>query len=112
MKEAVAYGGYSWCNSILELAMDALTLYYGGHLVMIGELTGGTLVSFILYQLSLGEAIENIGDVYTGLVDAVGAAEKVGFLLRSSCWGLSKSSHTSLHIFTSSFLNARVLNFL
>ena len=77
IKEAVAYGGYSWCNRILELTMDAITLYYGGYLVMNGELTGGRLVSFILYQLSLGEAIEQIGDVYTGLVDAVGAAEKV-----------------------------------
>lgn len=77
VKEAVAYGGYSWCNQVLELVMDAITLYYGGHLVMRGELSGGRLVSFILYQLSLGKAIEEIGDVYTGLVDAVGAAEKV-----------------------------------
>jgi ATP-binding cassette subfamily B (MDR/TAP) protein 9 len=56
---------------------DVLTLYYGGHLVMRGELSGGNLVSFLLYSLSLGTAIEEIGDVYTGLVDAVGAAEKV-----------------------------------
>lgn len=77
VKEAVAYGGYSWCTQVLELAMDAVTLYYGGRLVMGGELSGGRLVSFILYQLSLGSAIEEIGDVYTGLVDAVGAAEKV-----------------------------------
>ena len=56
---------------------DVLTLYYGGHLVIRGEISGGALVSFLLYSLSLGQAIEEIGDVYTGLVDAVGAAEKV-----------------------------------
>jgi ATP-binding cassette subfamily B (MDR/TAP) protein 9 len=76
-KEALVYGGYTWCNHVLEMITDVLTLYYGGHLVMRGELSGGNLVSFLLYSLSLGTAIEEIGDVYTGLVDAVGAAEKV-----------------------------------
>lgn len=77
LKESVAYGGYTCCNEVLELSVDAITLYYGGHLVMRGEISGGLLVSFILYQISLGTAIEEIGDVYTGLIDAVGAAEKV-----------------------------------
>ena len=72
------YGGYTWCNHVLEAVIDVLTLYYGGHLVIRGELSGGALVSFLLYSLSLGQAIE-IGDVYTGLVDA---AEKVGCKLR------------------------------
>ena len=72
------YGGYTWCNHVLEAVIDVLTLYYGGHLVIRGELSGGALVSFLLYSLSLSQAIEEIGDVYTGLVDAVGAAEKVG----------------------------------
>ena len=76
------YGGYTWCNHVLEAVIDVLTLYYGGHLVIRGELSGGALVSFLLYSLSLGQAIEEIGDVYTGLVDAVGAAEKVGCKIR------------------------------
>lgn len=52
-------------------------LYYGGHLVITNRLSGGTLVSFILYQLELGGCIEEIGDVYTGLMQASGASEKV-----------------------------------
>ena len=78
------YGGYTWCNHVLEMITDVLTLYYGGHLVMRGEISGGALVSFLLYSLSLGTAIEEIGDVYTGLVDAVGAAEKVGLNLKNN----------------------------
>ncbi|XP_019617921.1 PREDICTED: ATP-binding cassette sub-family B member 9-like [Branchiostoma belcheri] len=77
IKEALAYGGYSMTTHTLELAMVVLTLYYGGHLVITNRLTGGNLVSFILYQMELGDAIEDMGSVYTGLMQAVGASEKV-----------------------------------
>ena len=77
VKEAVLFGGYRSCTEILELALDVLTLYYGGHLVLNGILSAGNLVSFILYQLELGMCIDEIGDVYTGLMEAVGASEKV-----------------------------------
>ncbi|EDO45926.1 predicted protein, partial [Nematostella vectensis] len=77
IKEAVVIGGYNGCTEIMFLAMEVIILYYGGHLVLEGYLTGGNLVSFILYQLELADALEEIGDVYTGLMEAVGAAEKV-----------------------------------
>lgn len=77
VKEAVLFGGYRCCTEILELALDVLTLYYGGHLVLNNILSAGNLVSFILYQLELAMCIEEIGDVYTGLMEAVGASEKV-----------------------------------
>ena len=41
-----------------ERLMFVVTLFYGGHLVERGLLSGGMLVSFILYQLELGECIE------------------------------------------------------
>ena len=41
-----------------ELFLVVATLYYGGHLVLDDILTGGHLVSFILYQMELGFAIE------------------------------------------------------
>ena len=77
VKEAMLYGGYRWCTEIMELTLDVLTLFYGGHLVLNNILSAGNLVSFILYQLELGMCIEEIGDVYTGLMEAVGASEKV-----------------------------------
>eukprot|EP00058_Branchiostoma_floridae_P020409 XP_002605899.1 hypothetical protein BRAFLDRAFT_87428 [Branchiostoma floridae] len=45
--------------------------------VVADRLSGGNLVSFILYQKELGDAIELLGSVYTGLMQAVGASEKV-----------------------------------
>ena len=77
VKESFLYGGYRWCTEILTLTLDVVVLLYGGHLVLEGELSGGNLVSFILYQLQLGFYISEIGDVYTGLLEAVGASQKV-----------------------------------
>ena len=76
-KKSVLFGGYRWCTEILALALDVVALLYGGHLVLRGELSGGNLVSFILYQLQLGFYIEEIADIYTGLMEAIGASKKV-----------------------------------
>lgn len=43
---------------LLELALQVATLYYGGHLVINFEMTGGELVSLLLYQVSLSAAID------------------------------------------------------
>lgn len=77
VKESLLYGGYRWCTETLSLAFDVVVLLYGGHLVLEGELSGGYLVSFILYQIQLTSYIEEIGDIYTGLMEAVGASKKV-----------------------------------
>ncbi|XP_068695391.1 ABC-type oligopeptide transporter ABCB9-like [Montipora foliosa] len=77
VKESFLYGGYRWCTEILALFLDVVVLLYGGHLVLKGELSGGYLVSFILYQIQLTFYIEEIGDIYTGLMEAVGASKKV-----------------------------------
>ncbi|XP_069038024.1 ABC-type oligopeptide transporter ABCB9 isoform X2 [Lepisosteus oculatus] len=76
-RQAVAYACYMWCSCISELAMQVSILYYGGHLVVSGQMTGGTLISFVIYELELGECLEDIASVYTGLMQGVGAAEKV-----------------------------------
>ena len=43
---------------LLELVLQVVTLYYGGHLVIYGEMTGGELVSLLLYQVSLTAALD------------------------------------------------------
>ena len=42
----------------LELVLQVVTLFYGGHLVIKYEMTGGELVSLLLYQVSLSAAID------------------------------------------------------
>ncbi|XP_068461125.1 ABC-type oligopeptide transporter ABCB9 [Clinocottus analis] len=76
-KQALAYSCYVWSSSISELALEVAILYYGGHLVITGQMSGGTLISFFIYMLELGECLESIASVYTGLMQGVGAAEKV-----------------------------------
>ncbi|XP_051960517.1 ATP-binding cassette sub-family B member 9 [Xyrauchen texanus] len=76
-KQAVAYACFMWSSYVSELALQLAILFYGGHLVMTNQMSGGTLISFIIYELELGEALENISSVYTGLMQGVGAAEKV-----------------------------------
>ena len=76
-EESIIVCFYRWCTEITDLAMTLLILYYGGHLVIRNELSGGSLVSFILYSIELGFAFEEIGDVYTGVMEAVGASKNV-----------------------------------
>ncbi|KAL6466005.1 hypothetical protein MHYP_G00261380 [Metynnis hypsauchen] len=76
-KQALAYACFMWCTCISELALQVAMLFYGGHLVITDQISGGTLISFIVYVLELGECLESIGTVYTGLMQGVGAAEKV-----------------------------------
>ncbi|XP_038137906.1 ATP-binding cassette sub-family B member 9 [Cyprinodon tularosa] len=76
-KQALAYACYMWSSCISELALEVAVLYYGGHLVLTSQLSSGGLISFFIYMLELGECFESIASVYTGLMQGVGAAEKV-----------------------------------
>uniref|UniRef100_A0A3Q0RKW1 ABC-type oligopeptide transporter ABCB9 n=1 Tax=Amphilophus citrinellus TaxID=61819 RepID=A0A3Q0RKW1_AMPCI len=76
-KQALAYACYMWSSCISQLALELAVLYYGGHLVITQQMTSGALISFFIYMLELGECLESIASVYTGLMQGVGAAEKV-----------------------------------
>jgi ATP-binding cassette, subfamily B (MDR/TAP), member 9 len=52
-------------------------VFYGGMLVRNGDMTSGELVSFLLYLQSLSDAFATLGWVFTSLMQAVGAADKV-----------------------------------
>ncbi|CAL8335612.1 unnamed protein product [Gadus morhua 'NCC'] len=76
-RQALAYACFAWSSSLSELALEVAILYYGGHLVVSGQMTGGTLIAFVIYALELVECLESISSVYSGLMQGVGAAEKV-----------------------------------
>ncbi|XP_059920892.1 ATP-binding cassette sub-family B member 9 isoform X2 [Gadus macrocephalus] len=76
-RQALAYACFMWSSCFSELALEVAILYYGGHLVVSGQMTGGTLIAFVIYALELVECLENISSVYSGLMQGVGAAEKV-----------------------------------
>uniref|UniRef100_A0A3B4BCQ1 ABC-type oligopeptide transporter ABCB9 n=1 Tax=Periophthalmus magnuspinnatus TaxID=409849 RepID=A0A3B4BCQ1_9GOBI len=76
-RQALAYALYMWSSCLSEVALELAVLYYGGHLVVSGQLSSGALISFFIYMLQLGECLESMASVYTGLMQGVGAAEKV-----------------------------------
>ncbi|CAN9512873.1 unnamed protein product [Ophioblennius macclurei] len=76
-KQALAYACYMWSSCVSELALELAILYYGGHLVVSHQMSSGALISFFIYMLEMGECLESIASVYTGLMQGVGAAEKV-----------------------------------
>jgi len=84
MKSAVATLGYTTCLNSLPELVKALVLFYGGLLVQStgkGRISGGDLISFILYLSALSGAFNSLGGIYAMLVRAVGAADKVFELL-------------------------------
>ncbi|XP_006865439.1 PREDICTED: ATP-binding cassette sub-family B member 9 isoform X1 [Chrysochloris asiatica] len=76
-KEAAAYTYYVWGSGLTLLVVQVSILYYGGHLVISGQMTSGSLISFIIYEFVLGDCMESVGSIYSGLMQGVGAAEKV-----------------------------------
>ncbi|GLI59706.1 hypothetical protein VaNZ11_001651, partial [Volvox africanus] len=80
--EAGAYSLYAILNTFLPNLVTAVVLFYGGNLVLAGVMSRGALVSFMLYQQSLTSAFQLMGDVFSALTAAVGAADKVVELMK------------------------------
>lgn len=76
-KEAAAYAGSMWANSMASLALKVGILYYGGTLVNRGGVSSGDLVSFVLYELQFASAVEAVMHHYPSVRKAIGAAEKI-----------------------------------
>jgi ATP-binding cassette subfamily B (MDR/TAP) protein 9 len=66
------------------LLVTVAVLYFGAHMVLADKIKAGDMVAFVFYQQSLSEAIGSIGDVFTGLMSAAGAADKVFALIDRS----------------------------
>ncbi|KAH7684531.1 Protein HAF-4, partial [Aphelenchoides avenae] len=76
-QKAFAYVGYLWVSELFQTVINVAVLWYGGHLVLQGELKKDLLVSFLLYQMQLADNIRQLGEVWTGLMQSVGASRKV-----------------------------------
>jgi len=79
-KNAIATLGFNTCYFALPQLVKALVLFYGGLLVQSSgpdHITGGELVSFILYLETLSGSFNSLGSIFASLTRAVGAADKV-----------------------------------
>jgi ATP-binding cassette, subfamily B, bacterial MsbA len=59
----------------------ALVLRFGGREVIEGRLTGGQLISFLVYGISVAGALGSLVGLYTSLQEALGATKRVFQLL-------------------------------
>lgn len=62
-------------------AAAALVFWYGGRLVLGGEMTAGQLSSFLVYTLIVGFSLGALADLWADFMKAVGAAQRVFELL-------------------------------
>ncbi|WKX88018.1 hypothetical protein Q1695_007992 [Nippostrongylus brasiliensis] len=76
-RRVVVVIGLIWGTELLQMAILTIVLWYGGHMVIQGKIQSGLLVSFLLYQFQLGENLRELGEVWNGLMQAVGASRKV-----------------------------------
>lgn len=59
----------------------ALILWFGGREVLEGRLTGGQLISFLIYGLTVAGALGSLIGLYTSVQEALGATKRVFQLL-------------------------------
>lgn len=68
-------------QSLAHVFILVCLVYFGGTLVLDGEMTPGALSSFLLHTVSMAEALSSIASVYTTLVKTMGVTERVFELL-------------------------------
>jgi len=63
--------------SFTGFAAVALVLWYGGRLVVSGQMTAGDLTSFILYTIIVAFSLGTLGSLWTDFMRASGAAQRI-----------------------------------
>merc|ERR1719271_1490057 len=71
--QSFVYGGWSGLIGLLFLVAVVVVLSVGGNLVECGAMSTGTLLSFLLYTVSLSANIGGIAGLFAQLMQAVGS---------------------------------------
>ena len=59
-------------------------IWYGGREVIVGNLTSGSLIAFLVYSVNISNPVKRLGQVYGSIQRAVAAAERVFNILDTS----------------------------
>jgi ABC transporter fused permease/ATP-binding protein len=70
--------------SLVGLASLVFVVWYGGTLVISGEMTVGTLTSFLLYVMTVGFSVGMLGSLWTDFMAAFGASERIFEILEKT----------------------------
>jgi ABC transporter fused permease/ATP-binding protein len=80
-KRVYAGGSFMAAASFAAYAAAALVFWYGGRLVVRGQMTVGGLTSFLVYTLIVAFSLGALADLWADFMRALGAAERVFELL-------------------------------
>lgn len=76
-KRALVDGLFSSVSMLIADIAVTGVLFYGGTLVLKGEMSAGSLTSFILYTITVGFSLGALSSLYADLMKALGASERV-----------------------------------
>ncbi len=77
LRRAMARAIFFGVITFVTFAGIVVVLWEGGRLVLASEITGGELVSFLLYSVTVAAAITALAAVWSGYKEAQGAAQRV-----------------------------------
>ncbi|MBW1879732.1 MAG: ATP-binding cassette domain-containing protein [Deltaproteobacteria bacterium] len=80
-KRALAIGAFRGVAGFAGSSAIALVVWYGGHLVMRGDMTMGDLTAFILYTGMVAMSIGGLSGLYEDFMKAAGSSQRVFALL-------------------------------
>jgi ATP-binding cassette subfamily B protein len=80
---AKARAGLTAIAIFLTFASVVGVLWYGAHDVLAGAMTGGRLSQFVLYAVLAASAVGGLSEVWGDVAQSMGAAERLGELLRA-----------------------------
>jgi len=78
---ALATGAFQAIAGFGGFGAIALVVWYGGHLVLDGDLTAGALTAFLLYTLTVAFSLGGLSSLYGDFMKAIGASKRVFHLL-------------------------------
>jgi ABC transporter fused permease/ATP-binding protein len=80
-RRAFAYGGFQGVAGFAGYAAIALVVWYGGRMVVAGDMSLGDLTAFLLYTLTVAMSLGALAGLYGDFMRAIGASERVFELL-------------------------------
>jgi len=81
LQRALTRGVFFGVITLVTFGAIVVVLWQGGRMVLAGDITGGQLVSFLLYAVFVAGAITSLASLWGGYQEAQGSAERVFELL-------------------------------
>jgi subfamily B ATP-binding cassette protein MsbA len=81
LRRALTRGVFFGVITVVTFGGIVAVLWQGGRLVLTGDISGGQLVSFLLYAVMVAAAITSLASLWGGYQEAQGSAERVFELL-------------------------------